>query len=64
VIKITKKIGDTLIIEEEPPDLCEFCKEYKELRPYGPNGENICHSCAMKDEESAKAQFFKLMEGH
>lgn len=42
------------VIEVEPPSVCEFCKAFKELRPYGPDGENICFNCAMKDEETMK----------
>lgn len=43
----------------EPPGKCELCGEVKETRPYGPNGEEVCFKCGMKDEESAKAQFEK-----
>ena len=45
------------IICREPDGICEFCKKKDELRPYGPNGENICFACAMKDKETAKKRF-------
>lgn len=44
-------------IAPEPPAVCEFCQAHDELRPYGPNGENICFDCAMKDEETAMRRF-------
>lgn len=45
------------VIETTPPGICEFCKKKQELRPYGPNGENVCFDCAMKDEETTKRRF-------
>lgn len=38
-----------VIIEPEPEAECELCHQVNELRPYGPNGERICCSCAQKD---------------
>ena len=40
------------IIQEQPPEVCEMCGVVDECRPYGPNDENICFECAMKDDES------------
>ena len=40
------------IIMEEPPQTCELCGVIEECRPYGPNKEQICFDCAMKDEET------------
>lgn len=40
------------IIAEQPPEVCEMCGVIDECRPYGPNDENICFDCAMKDDES------------
>lgn len=40
------------IIAEQPPEACEMCGIIAECRPYGPNDENICFDCAMKDDES------------
>ena len=41
------------IIAEEPPQRCELCGVIDETRPYGPNGEQVCFECGMKDEENA-----------
>lgn len=43
--------GPGLIIEE-PPQICELCGKIEECRPYGPNNEQVCFSCGMKDEET------------
>lgn len=47
-------------IIEEPPGRCELCGVIAETRPYGLNGEQICHSCGMKDEETTKCKFAEL----
>ena len=36
---------------------CELCGKVTECRPYGPNGEDVCYDCGMKDKEAAKRQF-------
>ena len=40
------------VIMQEPEQFCEMCGELHECRPYGPNDEQICFDCAMKDEET------------
>lgn len=43
---------------------CELCgKEGEELRPYGPNNENICFDCGMKDEATTNRKMDELMDG-
>lgn len=42
------------IIAVEEPQRCEMCGIIDECRPYGPNDEEICFDCAMKDEETTK----------
>ena len=46
-----------IIIKPQADAKCELCGKIDELRPYGPNGENICFECGMKDEETTKKQF-------
>lgn len=36
----------------EDDDICEFCGAVTETRPYGPNNEEICFDCGMKDEKT------------
>ena len=50
-------------IAEEPIAACEMCGTIDELRPYGPNGEQICFECGMKDEETTRKQFAKYVLG-
>lgn len=33
---------------------CALCDRVKELRPYGPKGENVCFDCGMKDERACE----------
>ena len=42
------------IIAEQAPEVCEMCGAVEECRPYGPNDENICFECAMKDEATTE----------
>lgn len=42
---------------------CEMCGKADELRPYGPNGANICFPCAMKDEEGTSRRFAQMLNG-
>jgi len=45
------------VIETTAPAVCDLCGEPAELRPYGPNGEDVCHPCAMQDEPAARRAF-------
>lgn len=60
--KEKEKKGDFEIVILEPPpsEVCEFCGEQDELRPYGPNGEWVCFDCAMLDEEAAGEKFMEM----
>lgn len=51
------------VIEHQPPEKCELCGKVAECRPYGPNGENVCFTCGMKDEKAAERAFKKLVLG-
>ena len=51
------------VIEVTPPDKCELCGEVSELRPYGPNNENICFECAMKDIQTTNRKFEEVVFG-
>ena len=56
---MTRRVGNTIYFEETPPGVCEMCDEVEELRPYGPNGENICFECGMKDEETTRKMAYR-----
>lgn len=51
------------IIAEQPPEVCEMCGKVDECRPYGPNGENICFDCGMKDEETTRKKMTAYIFG-
>lgn len=51
------------IIAAEPPQTCELCGKTAETRPYGPNGEEVCYPCGMKDEEAARRRMARYVFG-
>lgn len=42
------------VIAPELDQACELCGVIDECRPYGPNGEQICFDCGMKDEATTR----------
>lgn len=52
------------IIQEESPQRCEMCGVIDETRPYGPNGEEICFDCGMKDEETTRKKMVEYIHGN
>lgn len=55
--------GRGFIAEDPFHEACQLCGKVDELRPYGPNGEEICFDCGMKDEKTTAKQFKKLVLG-
>lgn len=51
------------VIMEEPPQLCEMCGSIEECRPYGPNNEQICFDCGMKDEKTTRKKMAEYLFG-
>jgi len=51
------------IIAQEEEQECELCGAFEECRPYGPNGEQVCFDCGMKDEETMKRRMTKHIFG-
>ena len=51
------------IIAPELDQACELCGKIDECRPYGPNGEQICFECGMKDEEATKKKMAQYIFG-
>ena len=50
-------------IAPQPDEVCEMCGVVDECRPYGPNDENICFDCAMKDEETTNKKMAAYIFG-
>jgi hypothetical protein len=42
---------------------CELCGKVDETRPYGPNGEEICYNCGMKNEKITIRMMNKILFG-
>lgn len=49
---MSRNIDGVAVITDEPDFICFQCGKAAETRPYGPNGEEICFECGMKDEET------------
>ena len=60
---MSERIGNIVIIEEEPDGKCELCGKVDELRPYGPRGERICYDCGMKDPVTTERRFGQVLFG-
>ena len=45
------------VIMQEPEQFCEMCG------PYGPNDEQICFDCGMKDEETTRRKMSAYVFG-
>lgn len=63
--KLFEKHGNVIIADRtvDRSGACELCGKVDDLRPYGPNNENICFDCGMKDEETTKKKFIEILEG-
>jgi hypothetical protein len=51
------------IIQEESSQACQMCGVIDECRPYGPNNEEICFDCAMKDVETTERKMAAYIFG-
>lgn len=50
---MSRRVGNCIIIETEPDEVCELCGEDAETRPYGPGGKRVCYQCGMKNRDEA-----------
>lgn len=53
--------GKGFIAADEFHEACELCGKVEELRPYGPNGEDVCFDCGMLDKKSAEQAAARLL---
>lgn len=58
---MSRNINGVAVIEAEPDFLCFMCGAITETRPYGPNGEEICYECGMKDVETTSRMMVKVL---
>lgn len=57
-----EKAGAKVIMETAPAK-CDLCGKEAELRPYGPNGENICHPCGKKNPAATERAMARYLKG-
>jgi hypothetical protein len=50
-------------IMAEPAGKCELCGVVEETRPYGPNGEQICFDCGMKNKAATDRKMGVILFG-
>ena len=50
-------------IAAEHDQACELCGIIAECRPYGPNNEQICFDCGMKDEATTNKKMVSYIFG-
>jgi len=60
---MSRRVGNRIIIEAEPPQQCDLCGEIAELRPYGPQGEKICVPCGELDPEVTERMMKRVLFG-
>ena len=60
---MSRNVNGVPVIEAEPDFLCFLCGKIDETRPYGPNGEEICYDCGMKDIETTNRMMGKILFG-
>lgn len=51
------------VIEAEGNGRCQLCGKLDETRPYGPNGEEVCFDCGMKNQAAAERGFLRFVVG-
>jgi len=65
--KLFERRGNAVIMDRrEQKDFmgkCQLCGAYDELRPYGPNNENICFQCGMDNLETTEKKFSEMLKG-
>ena len=60
---MSRNINGVPVICGEPDFICFLCGKVAETRPYGPNGEEVCFECGMKDERSTQIQMNMRLYG-
>ena len=60
---MSRNVNGIPVIEAEPELICFQCGRIAETRPYGPNGEELCYECGMKDVDTTNRMMGKVLFG-
>ena len=60
---MSKRLGNIVVLCNEPERKCELCGKIKQCRPYGPRGEQICFDCGQKNPETTERQMRRILYG-
>jgi hypothetical protein len=64
--RIAERRGNLTILDRRDQHAfngtCAFCGKQDELRPYGPNNEEICFDCGMKDKATTAQKYREFLE--
>lgn len=60
---MTRRIGNIVVLEDEDDRACELCGTVTECRPAGPNQEQVCFDCALKDPAAMERYKQRLFQG-
>jgi len=63
VAAVLRERGANVRVSEVSYSACDLCKKVDELRPYGPNGENICFECGQKDNATTEKMMGRKLFG-
>lgn len=58
----SKNEKHVFLFQIQPAAKCDLCGKVAELRPYGPNGENICFQCGEKNPEATEKRFIEVYQ--
>lgn len=62
---MTQVVDGVLYISAETERECKFCHDITEVRPYGPDNQDICAGCAElpQYEDAVNANLGKMLDG-
>ena len=62
---MSRKEGRVFYIYSEIDQVCEYCGQVRETRPYGAGGKEICIDCAEKPEnkQTVEKNFNDILNG-
>jgi hypothetical protein len=60
---MTTRIGNVVLIAPEHDRACELCGKWTECRPAGPNQEQVCYDCGLKDPAAMERYNQRLFDG-